>query len=338
MTKSILYGVVSDTYYDCFASCNVIKMLNSHGIDKLVLNGNLFHNDDDNNISNSNFGKILDTAGRTGLEVYVTPGSTENFEIYENSLKKCIRKYPNVKDKLKSKYEVCNNHDLFFVSGANSSSWGGQFLFSVRDEGNKSGFFIKNDKFFLPLYSRKDFHRIKKHSPEIELFYINNLSDIKKSIYNSKNPIVFGSFPPKFEGPDVIDYFILGVDSRGKMCSAYEVLDEIKKRYGEMPMSKQIEAAKYEFNVSLMEKNIGSKILRDFYDENNLKKVISGNYTEISGIGTDSYGKYIDQNIWTDELFWSPPPASNNSAGILEVKGNKVRYKNLCFGDMSDFN
>ena len=83
------------------------------------------------------------------------------------------------------------------------------------------------------------------------------------------------------------------------------------------------------FGISLKRENRGNTDLKLAYERNGITKAISGHFHESSHRANDSKSRYVSEDFFTDDLFYNSGAADDGLAGIVNVVGNKIAYKNI---------
>ena len=130
MVNAIKYGIISDVHRDPRIVAPTIEVLKSQGAEKLILNGDIGN-------SHEFVAFVLDSAGKSGLETYVQPGSHEKLEDFEPVIKYFQDKYSNLINAVDNQKISCDGHELVFLPGTDFFC-GGQYILQKDAE---SGFY-----------------------------------------------------------------------------------------------------------------------------------------------------------------------------------------------------
>jgi len=291
------YGIISDVHKDPRIVEPTIKVLKSQGAEKLILNGDIGN-------SQNFVGLILDSAGKSGLETYVQPGSHEKLEDFEPVIKYFQDKYSNLVNVFDNQKISYNGHELVFLPGSDFCC-GGQYSLDNREI--KSGIY-KTDNGFIRII---------------------NMNDLTKLVSNPDKTIIICHVPRKF---DNIQY---GVDMAefGEVIKEFYLQDDKIERGSVFPMITASQLFSKGYPISLKRENKGNGYLEKVYKELGIKKAVNGHFHESGHRSCDNTGNYVQPNQFVDELFWNLGCCDFGQTGILTVNDNKVKYQNINLQD-----
>lgn len=98
MAKAVKYGVISDVHSNPGMVPAAIDVLKRLGAEQLILNGDIGNAQETLKESQNYIAFILDTAGKSGLETFVQPGSHEMLMAYDPVIAYFTDKYENITD------------------------------------------------------------------------------------------------------------------------------------------------------------------------------------------------------------------------------------------------
>ena len=298
------YGVISDIHLNPSMMTPIVNRLKSEGVDALVLNGDI--GNDLESIDNT-----LDKATSLGVETYVQPGSHERLEDYFPVLEKFLNKKSNLVNVLKDSKIEFSDHHLVFLPGSDYRS-GGEFALESFDGSN--GGLCKTPKGDI---------------------YITNINSLDSMVTDPEKTIVFCHVPRKFYNPKIcVDHAHFGQLKNGDIYPKPIVEEIVKNKFGKHMAEDRIEEhmgafARDFFGISLKRENRGNTDLKLAYERNGITKAISGHFHESSHRANDSKSRYVSEDFFTDDLFYNSGAADDGLAGIVNVVGNKIAYKNI---------
>ncbi|MDD5358204.1 MAG: hypothetical protein PHX80_03605 [Candidatus Nanoarchaeia archaeon] len=293
----IKYGIISDVHRDPRIVVPAIEVLKSQGSEKLVLNGDIGN-------SQEFVAFILESAGKSGLETYVQPGSHEKLEDFEPVIKYFQDKYSNLINVVDNQKINCDGHELVFLPGSDFRC-GGQY--SLSNNGIKSGIYqIDND-----------------------LVRIVNMNDLTKLVSNPDKTIIICHVPRKF---DNMQY---GVDMAefGEVENDFDFQGDKIKKGSVFPIIPATQLFNAGCPIKLKKENRGNKDLEKIYKELGIRKAVNGHFHESGHRACNTYGDYVQPNQFVEELFWNYGYCDAGQTGILTVNDNKVKYSNINLQD-----
>ena len=82
-------------------------------------------------------------------------------------------------------------------------------------------------------------------------------------------------------------------------------------------------------NIPVVDTKELSEELKKLYNHSGISKSINGHFHESSQRANDLDGNHVDQGKYVSDLFWNASYLDKGRVGILTVKDNKVKYKNI---------
>lgn len=295
------YGIISDIHEDPRVAAPAIQVLKDQGIDKLILNGDIGN-------SQQFVANVLNSAGQSGIETYVQPGSHEKLEDFEPVIKHFQDKYSNLINVFDNQKISNKGQDLVFIPGSDFLC-GGEY--SLRDAGEaQSGFYKFNNG----------------------TMRIINMNDLTKLVTNPDKTIVVSHIPRKFDnlenGIDMAEF--------GEAEKRFQVNNDIFEEGIIMSRPVALGYVNAGCPIKFKKENRGNEDLKNIYEGLGIKKSVSGHFHESVHRACDRQGNKVNQGREIDELFWNASYCDNGKVGILSVNGdtNQVSYENL---DLRDF-
>ncbi len=364
------YGIISDAHQKIGLVKLAIENFKSEGINKLILNGDISNDTADSTSEAQKYLEyILETAGKSGLETFIQPGSHEVIGLYEPLVAFFANKYPNIIDTIKNPKMDFGSHQLVFLPGSDHIN--GEYIF-----GNTklpTGEYVKTAQGLIQIDNYGQFIEIvqSKQIPNIQgVMQYQNINDLRNLLTNPDKTILVCHVPRKFDNvANGIDsaHFVEGYKLDVRLVS-YKTSPKLKEKFisssGLIP-AQTPEAQKLlsrpnsmkivdknftedeiisfgvryslmqgspivEFNVEKYE-NRGNEDLKNLYQELGITKAVSGHFHESGHNAHDSNGISIPQNTLVNELYWNSGCLDNRQTGILTVKDEKVKYRNITF-------
>lgn len=156
-----------------------------------------------------------------------------------------------------------------------------------------------------------------------------NTTNFDKLISDPEKTIVFSHIPRKFENIDeAVDMAYFGESSNGSIMPGIVIENQIKQQFGDIPLDKLMSIAK-EYGFILKKENRGNEELKQLYNHLGISKSINGHFHESSQRANDLDGNHVEQGKYVPDLFWNASYLDKGRVGILTVKDNKVKYKNI---------
>jgi len=329
MTTETKYGIISDIHRDPRIIVPTIEILKSRGAEKLILNGDIGNSQDF-------VGFILDSAGKSGLETYVQPGSHEKLEDFEPVIKYFQDKYSNLINAIDNQKVNCDGHELVFLPGSDFRC-GGQY--ALGNNGIESRIY-KSDK---------------------GIVRITDINDLTKLISNPDKTIVLCHVPRKFNnlqyGVDMAEFgevekeffadlvFYKDGEEQGRI---YFENGQIGTPLKDKPIESYVRNQRYEIGsifpigtaklfekfgapIQIKKENRGNEDLKNLYEKLGIRKAVNGHFHESGHRACDNAGNYVQPNQFVDGLFWNSGYCDAGQTGILIVKDNQVKYQNINF-------
>ena len=158
-----------------------------------------------------------------------------------------------------------------------------------------------------------------------------NTTNFNKVISEPEKTIVFSHIPRKFDNIDeAVDMAYFGESSNGSIMPGIVLENHIKKEFGNISSDKIKSIAK-DYGFILKKENRGNEELKELYNNLGISKSINGHFHESSHRANDLNGNHIEQEKYVPDLFWNASYLDMGRVGILTVKDNKVKYRNINF-------
>ncbi|MBW6452009.1 MAG: metallophosphoesterase [DPANN group archaeon] len=280
-----------------------IKKLTDLGFDSLVFNGDIIG--DRSGIDPVTYlHSILKTAGESGLEVYVQPGSHENSDSYQPVIEHITDKYPNVQDALKMPTIEKIGHDIVFLPGSD---------FMVRDASYK----LENGDIPTGTYETDD--SIERST---------NMKDLEKLVTDAENTILFSHVPAKYYGKHAPDNAIYG-----EVIQEFKLDQEIIKIGSIFPGPIGYQLAQLGAPIQIKQENRGNLDLGKTCDTIGINKKVSGHFHESKGNAITLDNKQLPENTRTNNIAWNASYMDGGLVGALTVHDDgTISHQNLNMG------
>lgn len=344
------YGIISDIHRtDPRVFELAVKILKDEGINGLVLNGDINGDQRQDIDSRKYFAYVLMTAGNSGLETYVLPGSHEDVMELEPVMEVAKSKFSNLIYVIENPRIEKTDHDLVFLAGSDwrpTSTVNSGFAWDTEHE---SGIYRTNDG----------------------VLRIINMNDLRNYVKKPERTVLFTHVPRKFDTLDGVDmaHFLeilnvnyklealrnirkeLFISIQAVTPAVPDLIDRIKETklpYLEFkdkdPSEDEIVEAGRKFakknNLDEVEvyverrENRGNNDLKEILDELGIKKHVTGHFHESVHRAHNSKNEGVKQGEFTDDLYWMASYLDRLKVGILTVRDNKVAYENV---DLSEY-
>lgn len=269
----------------------------------------------------------LDAIGRSGLESFVQPGSHESLLSYVPVVDYFSERYSNIIDVFKRQKAEMNGHDLVFLPGSDFIC-GGEFQIG-NDFQLPSGRYIQTQEGLVKFESLDQYVDALQRRIVQEAFQYVNIQDLKKFISNPEKTIVVCHVPRKFYNLETcVDVAEFGEASEDFMFGN----DKVKK--GSIyPIQVAPNMVQEGYPVMLKKENRGNGDLKNIYEELGIRKSINGHFHESSHRANDSNSHHVNEGELVDEMYWNSGCLDMGFAGILIVKGERVKYQNVRLRD-----
>ena len=153
--------------------------------------------------------------------------------------------------------------------------------------------------------------------------------NFNKVISDPEKTIVFSHIPRKFDNIDeAVDMAYFGESSNGSIMPGMIIEKHIKQQFGDVPLDKLMSIAQHNGFI-LKKENRGNEELKQLYNQIGVSKSINGHFHESSQRANDLNGNHVEQGNYVSDLFWNASYLDKGRVGILTVKDNKVKYKNI---------
>jgi len=156
-----------------------------------------------------------------------------------------------------------------------------------------------------------------------------NTTNFDKLISDPEKTIVFSHVPRKFDNIDnCVDMAYFGEDKDERIMPGIVIENQIKQQFGDIPLDKLMSIAK-DYGFILKKENRGNEELKQLYNNLGISKSINGHFHESSHRANDLDGNHVEQGKYVPDLFWNASYLDKGRFGILTVKDNKVKYRNI---------
>jgi Icc-related predicted phosphoesterase len=331
------YGILGDSHHDLQYLRRAINVLRNHNVDAVLIHGDILEPKKGLQATMNHSLMVLDELaalnseiylGPKNANIYIQPGSHEPVALFDYMLKLYSGKYPNIINSLDEKYIRNKDHDIVFLPGSDTVA-GGQHLL-----GND----VKTDRYMVKgkkTVKLEKFESIEKYNEKKDKGQVyavinkQNMNDLKKRVKDPDKTVIISHVPPRFESLDTaidVTFFAEGKD--GSIMPGTYVAKMLQDRYGSLnfaQMQKIVQAEGYTLKIE----NRGNEDLRDLYKKLGINKAVSGHFHESTHRANNWKNKHVKEDKWTTELFWNAGHLDEGHFGILDVKGNKVKYHNV---------
>jgi len=320
----VTYGIISDIS-DSSSVKDALRVLQRLGAERLILNGGVSILTNNSDINQSFIAEILDTVGKTGLETYVQPGAFATVQSYIPVINHFQKKHPNLFHPIYDRVIDCGDHHLLFIPGSDVDD-AGDFIFGS-NEFARTGFYIKTDDGLVWQDSNQE-----KRARELGKFrghlHYSNLNDFV-NLSEPEKTVAFCNVPRRFNSPiNGVDGIYYGRKHDGQIVSGEIVEQLIKKSYDELSIQ-EFAVLNEKLGMTLHRENKGNTDLEQFFTKNGITKAISAHFPDAAHRAHDSSSQPIKSGELVDNLFWNTGQLATGKAGLLEVKENRVAYRNV---------
>ena len=321
----IRYGVISDIHEDPRVVVPALEVLKDEGVDKLIVNGDIGGNYGSLEKSQQYTGFLLEQVAKSGLESFVQPGSHETLLGYGPVIEHFSDKYSNVVDVTKTPKVEEDGHSLVFLPGSDFLS-GGEY--QIGNGKIPSGRFFKNGDSLVKFDNLDQYVGAINQKIVDHAFQYSNMGDLKDLVTVPEKTVVVCHVPRKFDNPDV------GVDMAefGLAMNDFNLNGQDVKKDSVFPLPVAQQIVKTGAPVEIRKENRGNEDLKEIYEEIGVKKAVSAHFHESSHRAHDSSGNSVLEDTFVDDLFWNAGHGDAGRVGVLTVDGEKVSYRNVCFG------
>ncbi len=311
------YGILSDTHRNPQVVPALIAKLQQGNIDAIILNGDVGESPD-------HVAFTLNAAARTGLPVYVQPGSHEEIAAYVPVVDALSSRYSNIIDCVKHPKHIVNGQHLVFLPGSDWNA-GGQYNLHAGEV--PTGNYLRVREGLTPLNVEELAAHMRHPEAQKALLSITNMGDLDKLVDDAEHTVVFCHVPARCVGVDTgvdVAYFAEKAD---KSLLPGVVLEEmIRQQCGAVSASDmRIIAAQNGFTFK--HENRGNSDLGAAYGRTGITKVISGHFHESAHRAHDSTSRHVEPGKFTHNLAYMASYADAGLAGIVVLKDNKIAYE-----------
>ena len=305
------------------ATRRAVAYLKDHPVHLIVLGGDI------PDFTPSTFAYQLRIFLKLGKPVIVFPGSHENSENYEKTIKE-LKKNPLLIDGVKERKVKLNNFNLLIVPGSDSVS-----------SGNKpyNGGSYKLIKAPSPATTAKLTKYLKEHKIAKKATPI-AISDTEKQYNRTRPTILFTHIPLECKTNKGIDIARFGTfkheftlkpkDKRKKVFSTEfsgDYSPHVLVNYEQAKVLKE-----HGYPVHIKKENVGSATLRKFALKKNVRAYLCGHIHEAGPRAIDLEEKAVRKNTWTKKVFINSGPGNHGNMTILTLnKNGEVKYNFVNF-------
>ncbi len=354
MSKETKYGIISDLQEDPRKIDPALALLKAEGIDRLIVNGDISKQHKDLEDNHAYLMRIIEPIAESGLVAFIQPGSHENFISYQPVINHFSQNFDNIIDTTENQKIEQVDHHLVFLPGSDYGPAYGEYKITSKvPTGRYSDLKDGLAKFdTIEEYTEL----VKEHETIIPVKYYFNMNDLTKLVTDPNKTILVCHIPRKFNNletcvdmahfVEIREYKIEDIEKYETMAvMPYESFDRnfVKKEktiYFSAEEFKQIdndELKDYMTGMRLKtlklaierKENRGNEDLKALYQQLQIKKAVSGHFHESGHRANDEQGNHVQENQYTNELFWNSGNLDKGELGILTVKGDLVKYRNL---------
>lgn len=303
--SSKTYGVMSEFHSVQIwkAIDRIVETLKGLEVDAFILNGDL---------SGENSGAkpmdyiatVLQSLGKSGLEIYVTPGSHEEVQEFEPVLEYFGKKHSNIINTSNTQKIKCGDHDLIFLPGSDS----------MPEHISKRGYIIE-DQDKSGLYETDIGTLVRITNAE---------EDLKNLVTRAEKTIVFSHIPPKFNKDNCVD-----IAEFWEVNKPFRLNGEDVKPGGIFNKNIGYELEKKGAPISLKRMNRGNETLKKTYEILGITKNITGHFHESAGNANDMKGDPVEEGSFVNNLFYNASHMDRLIVGMVTVNDSKVAYENV---------
>ncbi len=298
------YGLISDIHTakldDVLRGIDVLK---DEGIDELILNGDLSWGVSDKNgrefFNIDNFEKLIEYVAKQDIPTYFLPGDKDNFSKFEAYVSFFSFKNPHIFYTIDRPVIHKKDHTLIFLPGGEVEDG-----FSLEDSIYETGRYE---------WARGGFFRI---------INMNDLKKYMKDVDDPEKAILFSHIPIKFNTLRAVDVDEAFVDDSFKYNEKYRCF---KKGYLSLKDAK-LGSLKQRSTQDYIPKNVGSSDLEKIVKDVGIKKHITGHTHYSVHRAHDLHENPVNENEWTNELFFMASYMDKLKLGMIDVDENRVRY------------
>lgn len=303
--NSKTYGVMSDFHsMQIWKGIDrIIEALKKEEVDAFVLNGDL---------SGENSGAkpeqylvtILQALGKSGLETYVLPGSSEKVQEFEPILDYFEEKHNNIINTARRQKIENGDHDLVFLPGSDT----------IPTRVLKKGYVIE-DNCKSGLYETDEGGIVRATNIE---------EDIKKLSTRPEKTIVISHVPAKFSRNNCVD-----IAEFWEVDQPFRVNNEYVNRGTILTKNTGYTLSKQGAPITLKRTNRGNEILKGLFKEVGITKNITGHFHESVGNANDAKGNPVEEGVFVNNLFYNASYMDRLIAGMVTVNDSKITYESI---------
>ena len=327
MAKETNYGIISDIHVDPRRAYRAIDVLKDNGAEKLFVNGDIGDARETIQESQDNIAVILDAVAKSNLESFVHPGSHETVAAYDPVINYFSDKFGNIVNTINNPKSSKEDHDLVFLPGSDFLC-GGEYSFGNELPTNK---YVKGHGGLIPFLEWDHYIDLVKTEKAYGIMNYNNMEDLKQLVTDPGKTIAVCHVPRKFDNiENCVDMAYFAEKEDKSLMPGIVIEESIRKEYGDVSPQVLNDIAKNK-GFTLKRENRGNEDLKQLYDELGITKSISGHFHESAHRANDLDGNHVEEGKFVPDLFWNASYLDQGKAGILTVKDNKVKYRNINF-------
>ena len=337
MTKT-KYGFLSDMHrVSADVPTIAAKVLKEQGADALIYNGDLVGDQLGVN-KQTYFAVILEAGLKTGLPVFVQPGSHEEVRDVVPVISDLSSKYSNLVSALRDPKHEAKGHHVVFLPGSDFRA-GGQFAldsFDKRTSGMHYNYVMRKHSEIEPIEGEQ-LRKVMDH-PEASkaLLHFTDIDTLDTLVTDPGKTIVVCHVPRKF---DSVEH---GVDHGGRrvllegsgLMPGIMVESQIRQQVPNAT-SEQLQQIANANGFVFKRENRGNGELTAAYARNGITKATTGHFHESVHRATGASGNPLAESTPSKEHFWMASYMDEGLVGMLTVDNDtaEVSHKNINLRD-----
>ena len=320
MEKETRYGLISDVHGDPRRVPVAIEILKKWGIEKLIVNGDIGDRQESIKRTQEYSASILESIGKSGIESYIGPGSHETLWGYGPVIDYFAERYDNIIDTQRISHVNQNGHQLIFLPGSDYTC-GGEYQIGKEIP---SGRYIKTLRGWVQFEEISQYFDAINKKIALGAMQYANMNDIKGLVKDPEKAIIICHVPRKFNNLETC----VDMSEFGEAREEF-MLDGMKIEKGAIFPYKNALGLEKRYPVEIKKENRGNEDLKNLYEELGIKKAINGHFHDSGHRANDRKGNPVEEGKFVIELFWNSGCLDYGQAGILTVKGDKLKYQNI---------
>lgn len=325
-------GIISDVHTNPQRVVLGIQKLKGLGVERLILNGDIGEAAELLEDSQRFTGEIIETAGKSGLETYVQPGSHETLAGYEPVVDILSVRYSNIIDMLRTSFVDLAGYRLLFLPGSDVHS-GGEYHLGVEVP---SGRYAVTQEGLVSLTGWDTVAELRaKDQFKGEIQY-RNIADLTRHIEEGPKTVLVCHVPALFDiGSQGVDFAYFATNREGAFIPGAVLEAQIREGFVQhhkrTASSEEIESVAQTHGFTFHRRNVGNPLLRQFLDQMNIAYAVNGHIHESGDHAHDRQGNFVSQRTVVPELFWNSGCFDRGQMGILTLTDEGVAYENVSF-------